>query len=160
MNWYVVVSQKEARIFIRSPERRSLVLIDSIKNPLGKVKRRALVHKPAGRGVKTLGRTGVVSYSQTKRHDPHEEASKQFAKSISKYLRAQKLKKKFDALTVVVEPRFLGKLRTEMSESLLRSVKLWIRKDFQKTPKRQIVDALLPKAKKSSYENPRRTPVT
>lgn len=152
MHWFVVISQKEARVFRKDPARRQLQLLDSLKNPLGGVKRSALVKKEAGRGLKSMGRTGAVGYSQRKRHDPREDASQQFARKIFKYLRARKLKNKFETLTVVVEPKLLGKIRGEMDDSIQNSVTSWIRKDFQKTPKRDIKNALLPKRVPSSNQ--------
>ncbi len=147
MHWYIVASQKEVRIFIKALDRKQLKLIRSITNPLGMSKRRALIRKDAGRGVKSIGRVGFVSYSQPKRHDPHEEAIIQFAKEVSQYLESERLKKNFESLTLIAEPHFLGRIKAEMSNDLLSSVTNWIRKDLQKTPQKKIADFLLPKTK-------------
>ena len=66
--------------------------------------------KEAGRGVKSFGRIGSVSYSEPKRHDPKEEATSQFARELSRYLESEMRKKSFDTLSVVAEPRLLGKI--------------------------------------------------
>ncbi len=66
MHWFVVASQKEARIFVRTPERQRLKLVQSLNNPLGTVKRRALVKKQAGRGVKSVGHLGSIHYSESR----------------------------------------------------------------------------------------------
>ena len=117
---------------------------------MGRERKRALIRKQAGRGVKSMGRTGVVRYSQTKRHDPHEAAAIQFAKNVAKFLKKERQQKHFDTLTVVAEPHFLGKLKLAMSLELKKTVHEWIRKDLQKTPQSQLIKFLMPtKAKKN-----------
>lgn len=150
MHWFIVASQKEVRIFIKTSDRKQIRLLRSLTNPLGTVKKRALIKKEAGRGVKSMGRVGSVSYSQPKRHDPHEEAVIQFARQISQFLESERLKKRFDSLTVVAEPHLLGKIRAELSAQLRSSVTDWIKKDLQKTPQKNLVDFLLPKTQKST----------
>lgn len=154
MHWFVVASQKEARIFIRTSDRKQLKLLESLTNPLGTVKRRDLIRKEAGQGVKSIGRVGSVSYSQPKRHDPHEDAVIQFAKKISQFLESERLKKNFESLTVVAEPRLLGKIRTEMKNDLQKAVTSWLKKDLQKTPKKNLVEFLLPKKSLSATKWP------
>lgn len=143
MHWIVVTSQKEARVFTTSDRRRRLKLLKTFKNPLAGEKRRDLIRKEAGRGVKSFGRVGAVSYSQTKRRDPVDEAARQFARELSRFLDADRLKGNFESLTVVAEARLLGKIRSEMSRDLAHSVQRWLRKDLQKTPQRQLGEMLL-----------------
>ena len=145
MHWFIVASQKEARIFIKTLEREQLKLLKTLTNPLGSVKRRDLIKKEAGQGVKSVGHVGGAHYSQPKRHDPHEEAVVQFAKQVSKFLEGERLKKNFKSLAIVAEPNLLGKLRAEMATDLKNSVTDWIKKDLQKTPKKELVNFLLPK---------------
>jgi protein required for attachment to host cells len=155
VHWFVVASQKEARVFVRTSDREQLELLKSLTNPLGAVKRRDLIRKEAGRGVKSAGRVGSASYSEPKPHDPHDEAVIQFAKEISRFLESEKFKKNFESLTVVAEPNLLGKIRTEMGEDLRSSVTKWIKKDLQKTPQKALADFLLPKTNNlASFEQP------
>lgn len=145
MHWFILASQKEARIFIKTSERKRLKLLKSLTNPLGTEKRRALVKKHAGRGVKSIGRIGSVSYSMPNRHDPHEQALIQFARELAQFLKSEKFKRNFESLTVVAEPHFLGKIKAEMRADLRKSVTKWIKKDLQKTPQKDLVGFLLPK---------------
>lgn len=147
MHWYIVANQKEVRIFVKESERQQLKLLKILTNPLGREKRRALIRKQAGRGVRSVGHLGSVHYSEPKRRDPHEVAVIQFAREVAQFLEKEKLKKSFKSLTVVAEPHLLGKLRTEMIGSLKASVSSWITKDLQKTPRRELVKMLLPKEK-------------
>lgn len=148
MHWFVVASQKEARIFIKTSNRRQLKLLRTLTNPLGTEKKRALIRKDAGRGIKSIGRVGFVGYSLPKRRDPHEEAVHQFAKEVSQTLEREKIKKHFESLTIVAEPRFLGKIRAEMGTDLQSVVSDWIKKDLQKTPQKELIECLLPKGKR------------
>lgn len=134
MHWYIVASQKEARIFIKTSDTKQLKLLKTLTNPLGSEKKSTLIKKQAGKGVKTIGNTGTIHYSNLKRLDPHEEAIIQFAKSVSKFLEEKKVKKSFDSLTIVAEPHLLGRLKSEMSNDLLSTVSSWLKKDLQKTP--------------------------
>lgn len=144
-HWFIVASQKEARVFIKTSERKRLKFLKSLANPLGTEKRRSLIKKQAGRGVKSIGHFGSVSYSLQKRHDPHEEAMIQFARELAKFLESERLKKNFESLTVAAEPHLLGKIKAEMSAALKESVSTWIKKDLQKTPQKDLVGFLLPK---------------
>lgn len=142
MHWIVVSNQKEAKIFVKTNERQRLKLLEVLVNPLSGEKRSALIRKQAGRGVKSIGRICSISYSEPKRHDPLEEASIQFAKQFADFLQKEKFKNRFSSVTIVAEPRFLGKLRSVMSSKLKASVVEWIRKDLQKTPKAMLADSL------------------
>lgn len=143
-HWYVVVNQKNVRVFTEVSERNRLKQISSFENPLGGEKRRSLIRKQAGMGMRSLGR-GQVRYSETRRKDPVEMASIQFAKTVVKYLAEEKRQKNFESLTIVAEPHFLGKLRAEMGVRLEKSVTEWIKKDLQKTPQKELQNFLLPK---------------
>ncbi|OFZ28329.1 MAG: hypothetical protein A2622_04295 [Bdellovibrionales bacterium RIFCSPHIGHO2_01_FULL_40_29] len=145
MHWYVVASQKEVRIFVKTLKRQQLKIFKTLTNLLGGEKRRALIRKQAGQGVKSIGHIGSIHYSVPKRHDPHEDAVIQFAREITQFLEKEKLKKSFESLSIIAEPHLLGKIRTEMSDDLKTSVTHWIKKDLQKTPKNKLVGILLPK---------------
>ncbi len=113
-HWFVVASQKTAKIFTEAPKGGQLKLLKLFDNPLGRERNRALVGKQAGHGVKSMGRAGAVRYSEPKRHEPHELAASQFARQIVQFLEEEKKKRNYESLTVIAEPHFLGKLRSEM----------------------------------------------
>lgn len=150
-HWYIVADQRTVRIFTEKPptERppraddrarpRAFQMVKKIENPLGKVKTRDLVHQERGIGVKSLGRVGTSArYAETKRRNPHEEAAIQFAKNVVDFLHHERMDKNFTDLTVIAEPRFLGKLRSAMDEKLERQVARWVRKDLQKATSAQL----------------------
>ena len=156
MHLFVVASQKEVRVFIQTSDKKQLRPLKSLVNPLAAIRKRDLIRKQAGRGMKSIGRVGSVGYSEPKRHDPHEEAINQFAKKISQFLESERHKLSFKSLAVVAEPHLLGKIRSEMSDELQRSVTNWIKKDLQKTSQKALAEFLHPKTKKSTpLEKPR-----
>lgn len=143
MHWYIVASQKEAKILVPTSNRQKLTVLNTLPNKLGAVKKRELIRKKAGRGVKSIGRVGTVRYSQPKRHDPHEVAIVQFARELAAFLEAERHKRSFESLTVVAEPHLLGRVRAEMSANLSNTVTHWIKRDLQKSPERVVSDFLL-----------------
>ena len=143
VHWFVVMSQKTVRILTIDRDTNELKQLKLFDNPLGRLRKHDLVKKQAGRGQKSIGRTGLIYYSESKRSDPHEDAALQFAKQITDYLELERQQKKFQSLTIVAEPRFLGKVRSSMSPSLKKLVKTWQRKDLLKTPQSKWVQILV-----------------
>ncbi len=148
-HWFLVASQRSAKIFSEIPDLRKLGLVQLIENPLGHEKRTALIRKQAGRGVRSAGRGQSVHYSDAGNHDPQVDASQQFAKEVSRFLEAARQEKKFLTLTVVAEPHFLGMLRASMGSELNKVVVRWLNKDLQKTPQTRLSEYLLAKNKEA-----------
>lgn len=142
VHWFVVMSQKTVRILTIARDTNQLTQLKLFDNPLGRLRKHDLVKKQAGRGQKSIGRTGLIHYSESKRSDPHEEAALQFAKQITDYLEIKRQQKKFNSLTIVAEPRFIGKVRSCMSPQLKKVVKQWYKKDLLKTPQDKLVQIL------------------
>jgi protein required for attachment to host cells len=142
-HWFVVAGQKTAKIFVETGLPKKLRLLKMIKNPLGGLKRSELLRKKAGVGVKSVGGRGSVHIVHTKRHDPLEEATNQFAKEVAQYLRSENLQKHIDELTIAAESKFLGKLKSELSGAMNGLEVEWIKKDFQNTPQKELGQILL-----------------
>ncbi|MEI8027183.1 MAG: host attachment protein [Pseudomonadota bacterium] len=150
MHWYIVADKKVARIFVKVPENSQLKLLQSLTNPLGTARRRDLIKKQAGRGVKSTGHTSSINYSIPKRHDPDEDAITQFSRELARFLESEKLKRNFDSMSVIASPHLLGKVKAEMSPALKQYVTNWIKKDLQKYPSKKLSDFLIP-AEKSEH---------
>lgn len=72
-----------------------------------------------------------------------EEASSiGFAKQLIRFLNKEHQIKNFSSLTIAAEPRFLGKIRTQIKSPIKNTVKNWIQKDLIKIPLKQLVDHL------------------
>lgn len=143
MHWYVVANQREAKIYVKTPHRKQLKLLNSVVNPLGMEKRRALIKREAGRGVKSMGRAGSVSFSKSDQYNPQEDAIVQFSRQITQFLRSEKLKNSFQSMTLVAEPHLLGLIKAKMNSALKNSTTHWIKKDLQKKPQNELARFLL-----------------
>ncbi|KYG67993.1 hypothetical protein AZI87_01605 [Bdellovibrio bacteriovorus] len=143
MEWFLVANQREAKIFVKSEGIERVRKIHSFENPLSHEKKSDLIRKKAGRGVKSIGKIASIGYSVTKRSDPQEQAAIQFAREISEMLSKELENDSFQSLTVFAEPDFLGKIRHEMSQTLLKRVTDWVPKDLLKTPQKELAQAIL-----------------
>lgn len=141
-NWCLLASQVQARVLTKTSDKK-LKVVKEFYNQLGKVRNRELIRKKFGTGVKSLGRAGFVTYRKTKRQSPHDIAAVQFAKTVTDYLDKELQNDGFNSLTVIAEPKFLGKLRSAMRPRLERAVKKSITKDLHKIPKGQLNKFLL-----------------
>ncbi len=142
-HWYVVASQKTVKIFTETSDRKKIKQVREFDNPLGRERNKALVKKRAGKGIKSIGRTGTVYFSQKTRKEPHQVAALQFAKKIAVALNEDYRLKNFETLSVVAEPHFLGLLRASLDPKISHTVKEWKKKDLLKTPKIKLVQYLL-----------------
>lgn len=141
-HWFVVASQKTVKVFGEISNKNKLEQFKVLDNPLGRERIRELIRKLAGISTKSTG-VGSVRYTETKRHNPHEEAARQFAKTIAQFLNEEYRLKHFKTLTIVAEPHFLGKIRSAMDPKLKMSVIQWLKKDLQNTPKKTLNRFLL-----------------
>jgi protein required for attachment to host cells len=141
-HWYVVGNQLELKVYTESSQRGKLKLVKEFKNSLGKEKKSALIRNTPGKGIVSAGRTGVFRYTQAQRSDPREEAAVQFTREVGKFLDKMGKQKEYSSLTVVAEPKFLGKLRASMGPSTERKVETWLKKDLCKAPKKKLHAAL------------------
>ena len=73
----------------------------------------------------------------------HENAVETFARFIVKTLESERTHDSFSSLTVIAEPRFLGRVRKSMSADLERTVARWIAKDLEKATTDTIADRVL-----------------
>lgn len=121
--WFVVANQKNVKVLTeRSDSKGRFKELKKFDNPFG----RARNHEEF-----------------IKKQDPREQAAVEFAKNITLYLESARQKNKFETLTVVAEPYFLGKIRTAMKPQLKKLVIIWIKKDLQKYPKLKLTKFLL-----------------
>jgi protein required for attachment to host cells len=111
-HWYVVANQEIAKILVDDGEHQDLQVLHTLENPRGPEDQPSVLPNP----------------------QPHDVTATLFAKEIAGFLQNEKLSNHFVSLTIVAEPRFLGKLRHELNPHLLPSVTHWVGKDLHKTP--------------------------
>lgn len=124
--WIVFVTRINARVF--NAETWDSVI--ELKHNIGKAKNKELkTGKPGVSRGKFAGSKGI--HGMTGEKNPHEDAAVEFAKKIGVYLYKQKNLHKFDDLTIVAEPKMMGRIKKQMDKHLARDVK-WIGKDLGK----------------------------
>jgi protein required for attachment to host cells len=129
--WFIVASQIDARVFTEVKENK-FRLVKSFSNPLGRERNRVLRRKKPGMGMRSSGHSSSHRQTRVGKHDPHDEVATQFARKIINFLEQAFIKKDFRSLTIVAEPRFLGKLKSAMTPKIKKTVKNWVEKDLEK----------------------------
>ncbi len=124
--WIVFVTRINARVF----NAESWDAVIELKSSIGRAKNRELnTGKPGVSRGKFAGAKGV--HGMTGEKSPHEDAAITFAKKVGVYLYKQKNLNKFHDLTIVAEPKMMGRIKKQMDKHLAREVK-WIGKDLGK----------------------------
>jgi protein required for attachment to host cells len=122
--WIAIVNRTEARIFSEKPFKR----IGQLKNLLGRAKNREMTtDRPNLNRSNFGGAKGIHGTSGEK--SPHEDAAVMFAKRLSEYFRKAHATNRFDTLTIVAEPKMLGRVKSEFHKTM-RSCTEWVGKDF------------------------------
>lgn len=137
--WVTVLSQSQMKIFLRDFETGELTYLKTVRNDLGRVRSRFLGRHDRGT-VAEGGRQGSHHHTLDAGESSHDVAVDAFAKRVAKYLESEKNKDSFSSVTVIAEPKFLGRVRKSMSNEALKTVARWIPKDLEKAPTGQIED--------------------
>lgn len=133
--WIAIVTRTDARIFTARPFKRVIQL----RNPLGRAKNREMMtdKPPVSRGA-FAGAKGLHAVSEK---NPHEDAAVAFAKRVAEYLRKSLAQNKFGDLTLVAEPKMLGRVKSELDKNVL-AVTECVRKDLGNMPPPELTRAL------------------
>ncbi len=134
--WIVVINKIEARFFSASnPQATDIKYIDKLENPKGRLRSGEInADKPGffSSGSSTHG--GHMTSVQS----PTDRVAEVFAKEIVQYLEHALSLNQFAELTLIVEPRFLGKIRAVMGKELSSRVVKEIPKDLRQVSTEQV----------------------
>lgn len=139
--WIVVADAARARIFDRAARDSALQQIHVLTHPESEA-------HPGD--LRTGGKGEIIESSgaATRQSDPHvttmEKQAEDFAREVAESLRKSRAAGKYDALVLVAEPRFLGRLRANLDSATTRVVEREIDKNWAQHEPRQI-DRLLEK---------------
>lgn len=135
--WIVVLGRAGARVFKRASPVKPLVLVKSIDNELGRIRNREMQNDRPGKDqFRAKGATVIHAMSGEK--DPHEDATIQFVREISKYLESENSKGSFGKLVVVAGPHVMGLLKKQLSKEVEKTVTEWVRKNLSKQSESEI----------------------
>lgn len=143
--WIAVINRSEARFFEtdskNSKKKNDLKYLSKLENPKGRMK--AIDINADRPGVYTSSATTHRGHLE-KPQSPVERVSQMFAIEIANFLEQHRNKKSFDELTIIVEPRFLGKIRSAFSKELSALVTREISKDLRAVSNDQLKERLWP----------------
>ena len=126
-SWVIVASSARGRVFESKGKQEPWSELWDMVNSEGRMAEQDFVSDKPGR---------TVDSDRAQRHtldpsvDPKERAAMQFARELADKLDAEHRQKKFNRLTVVAAPHFLGLLRDQMSAALAGVVVHEVAKDL------------------------------
>ena len=139
--WMLVGDAGRARIFSFEAADGDWETIEEIENERGRLRTSEIVTDHAGR-VRQSG-TGVAPGMEPTT-DPADTEETKFVHRLGQHLQQGFDGRRFAHLVLVAPPRFLGKLRKELSEPVLRSVAKSIDKDYSPLREHELRKVLQP----------------
>ncbi|WP_046690088.1 host attachment protein [Leptospira santarosai] len=135
--WVVVANRSEAKIFEYKGARKGLELLESMKNPKGRMKNRELILNSSKR-VKAQR----VAFDTESVQEPKRKVAESFASQISDVIAQGRKSNRFLSLVLISEPRFLGMLLDKMDRKSQSMIFHKMGKDITATNNRAILSHL------------------
>lgn len=126
--WYLVADAARARVLEPTPGSGTQVLHD-LEHPASRLKGSDLMADDRGRSRprnRSAARGGAMDY----RTPPREVEAQRFAREVAELLRLARTRNEYDELILVAAPAFLGELRGVFDDTVSRSVRAAIAKDY------------------------------
>lgn len=134
--WIVAADEHRARIFEADNLRAPFREIEAFLNPEARLREQDLNTDANGR---YSGKRGLVNGSSA---EPDNSAvlhkTTLFSKSVSDYLDKARIEHRYDQLTLIAFPKFLGMLRQNMSKEVQQLVTKEVSKNISGLESRQI----------------------
>lgn len=133
--WIVSANASRARFFSQQQNSEDLEEISDMINDAARLRMQELGETdrmgPTS-ATKSMHNTGgaVPNKSYQPNQTPEEHQTELFARDIVDFLRQSHQQGKFEHLTLVVSPQFLGQLRKLLSQELQSIIELEINKDY------------------------------
>lgn len=139
--WMLVCDAGRARIFSFENRDDDWQTVEEIENERGRARTSEIVTDRVGR-VRQSG-TGVKPGMEATT-DPADTEETKFVHQLGRHLQRGFDGNLFGRLVLVAPPRFLGKLRKELSDPVTRSVAKSIDKDYSQLKEHELRDVLQP----------------
>lgn len=124
MNWVLVADASRARLFAAAgPRAERITEIADFVNPAAKAKEDELASHSAGEG-----RPGARSAPEEPSAAEHSAGA--FSRHLSDYLESARNEHRYEHVYLVAEPKFLGRLRHDLSPAVRRLVAGEVDKDL------------------------------
>ena len=112
--WIVVADSARARIFTLSGIGGTLLEVADLAHPESRLHDRELSSDVPGRAFDSQGQG---RHGMEQATDPKEREAKAFATEIARHIDRGQQQGSFDSLVLAAPPKFLGRLRPELSKS-------------------------------------------
>ena len=122
--WVLVADSSRARLFSAATASDVLVEVDDLTHSESRLRETDLNSDRPGRSFDSGGEGRHAMGS------PQKQEATLFAKQIAAYLDAHHEKGVFSKLVIVAAPEFLGHLRAEISDNMIKSVALEVDKNL------------------------------
>jgi len=136
--WVVVADTSRARIFSAEKPASSLIEIQTLCHPEGRLHKGDLVTDRPGRDRSA----GTRSHDVGHRTDAKEEEISRFASQVSDTLESGRIKGEYKKLYVIAAPSFLGMLRKQRKNALQQMIAEEIPKNLAARDINEIRDSL------------------
>jgi protein required for attachment to host cells len=144
--WIVSANASRARIFSQDAASDPLEEINDMVNPEARMREYETESDKIGPHAagKSMHNTGgaLPNSAYEPQQTPDERQSQMFAKEIAEFLLKSHQEGRFQQLTLVVSPKFLGVLRQLLHSSLESAVKMEINKDYTQFSPQQLRDQI------------------
>lgn len=135
----MVANRSHAKLYENTGHRIALRAVEVISYPDGRLKNRDINADRPGRSHDSHGQG---RHAMSKEVEPTAQLAEQFAKQLAEKLEHGRHMKKYDALVLVAEPRFLGTLRHTLTPATAASVVASLGKDLAHLDERDILEHL------------------
>lgn len=126
MGWILSASRTSARILERVGSELSLV--ETIEHPEGRLRDRDIDTDAHGRAFESAS---SARHALSTSERPHDRIAQAFANELAEKLKKGRLTQRYERLTLVAEPHFLGLLRAALDPATARLVSDSIAKDLE-----------------------------
>ena len=119
IEWIIVADSAQARLFSRETPRAPLVEEQDWTHPESRLAGRDLESDRPGR---TFASHGHGQSDMQESDAPHRKEAERFAGELAEHLDHARAENRFERLTLIAEPRFLGLLRGRLAPETLQRV--------------------------------------
>ncbi len=134
--WIVVADASRARILAVNDKADGLLLESELEHPASRARASELTTDLPGRVKQSFGAGHRPAMSD--RTDPKEVEAETFARQLAEALEQGCNHNRYERLTLVAPPHFLGLLRAAINAQVAKRVALTIDKDYTNLPIRDL----------------------
>jgi protein required for attachment to host cells len=136
--WIIVAQRSEACIY-RCKTNSQISLVHEIQNPEGRLKDHELGTDRPGRSFSSAG---PQRHGFSPPVDPSEQVAKEFSREIADFLDSARIQNRYDHLVLIAGPKFLGRLRQDMSDATSKCIINTIAKNLSGLSEQEVLHYL------------------